>query len=74
MDTTCPFVTKAQEYAKRLIDENYKVVMIGDASIYNYLYFADEDFKKIFKIKAEFDNVLICLGGGAAGGYREGAG
>jgi 4-hydroxy-3-methylbut-2-enyl diphosphate reductase len=30
VDTTCPFVTKAQEYAKRLIDENYKVVMIGD--------------------------------------------
>ena len=30
VDTTCPFVTKAQEYARRLIDENYKVVMIGD--------------------------------------------
>jgi 4-hydroxy-3-methylbut-2-enyl diphosphate reductase len=30
VDTTCPFVTKAQEYAKRLIDDNYKVVMIGD--------------------------------------------
>ncbi len=30
IDTTCPFVTKAQEYAKRLIDANYKVVMIGD--------------------------------------------
>ncbi|MCU0243429.1 MAG: AAA family ATPase, partial [Acidobacteria bacterium] len=35
-----------------------KVVMIGDASIYNYLYFADEDFKKIFKIKAEFDSEM----------------
>lgn len=31
VDTTCPFVTKAQQYAARLIDENYKVVMIGDA-------------------------------------------
>ena len=30
VDTTCPFVTKAQQYAARLIDENYKVVMIGD--------------------------------------------
>lgn len=30
VDTTCPFVTKAQEFAKRLIDDNYKVVMIGD--------------------------------------------
>ena len=37
------------------IRSDVKVVMIGDASIYNYLYFADEDFKKIFKIKAEFD-------------------
>lgn len=30
VDTTCPFVTKAQQYASKLIDENYKVVMIGD--------------------------------------------
>ena len=35
-----------------------KVVMIGDGSIYNYLYAADEDFKKIFKIKAEFDSEM----------------
>jgi len=30
VDTTCPFVTKAQQYAAKLIDENYNVVMIGD--------------------------------------------
>jgi (E)-4-hydroxy-3-methyl-but-2-enyl pyrophosphate reductase len=30
VDTTCPFVTKAQQYAQRLLAENYKVVMIGD--------------------------------------------
>lgn len=30
VDTTCPFVTKAQQYAARLIADNYKVVMIGD--------------------------------------------
>jgi 4-hydroxy-3-methylbut-2-enyl diphosphate reductase len=30
VDTTCPFVTKAQQYASKLIEENYKVVMIGD--------------------------------------------
>ena len=30
VDTTCPFVTKAQQYAAKLVDENYKVVMIGD--------------------------------------------
>lgn len=31
------------------------VVMIGDAYLYNLLYFLDPDFKKIFKVKAEFD-------------------
>jgi len=37
---------------------NVKVVMIGDEEIYNLLYFADQDFKKIFKIKAEFDSEM----------------
>jgi ATP-dependent Lon protease len=41
------------------IKADVKVVMIGDTSIYNLLYFLDEDFKKIFKIKAEFDSVMI---------------
>ncbi len=33
-----------------------KVVIIGAAYIYNYLYIMDEEFKKIFKIKAEFSS------------------
>ncbi|MEW5900491.1 MAG: ATP-binding protein, partial [Acidobacteriota bacterium] len=37
---------------------NIKVVMIGDALIYNLLFSLDEDFKKIFKIKAEFDSEI----------------
>ncbi|HDT13046.1 MAG TPA: ATP-binding protein, partial [Candidatus Aminicenantes bacterium] len=40
------------------IKADVKVVMIGDASLYNLLYFLDEDFKKIFKIKAEFDSQM----------------
>jgi ATP-dependent Lon protease len=32
------------------------VVMIGEAYIYSLLYFMDADFKKIFKVKAEFDS------------------
>ncbi len=40
------------------IDIDVKVVMIGDAYIYNLLYFLDVDFKKIFKIKAEFDSEM----------------
>lgn len=39
------------------IDINVKVVFIGDAYVYNILYFQDVDFKKIFKIKAEFDSI-----------------
>ncbi len=37
---------------------NVKVVMIGDDYMYNLLYYLDEDFKKIFKVKAEFDSEM----------------
>lgn len=37
---------------------NVKVVVIGDARLYHLLYGLDEDFKKIFKVKAEFDSVM----------------
>jgi lon-related putative ATP-dependent protease len=40
------------------IKSDVKVVMIGDAYVYNLLYFLDKDFKKIFKIKAEFDSEM----------------
>jgi len=40
------------------IDIRVKVVMIGDAYVYETLYYADEDFKKIFKVKADFDVVM----------------
>lgn len=35
-----------------------KVVMIGEPEIYHLLWRMDEDFKKIFKIKAEFDSSM----------------
>jgi ATP-dependent Lon protease len=37
------------------IDLNVKVIMIGDADVYQLLYFRDDDFKKIFKVRADFD-------------------
>jgi hypothetical protein len=40
------------------IEVRVKVVMIGDAYLYETLYAMDEDFKKIFKIKADFDSVM----------------
>ncbi len=39
------------------IECNVKVIMIGDPIIYQLLYFRDQDFEKIFKIKADFDTV-----------------
>jgi lon-related putative ATP-dependent protease len=35
-----------------------KVVLIGEEQIYRTLWRLDEDFKKIFKIKAEFDHIM----------------
>ncbi|MBM4309275.1 MAG: ATP-dependent protease, partial [Deltaproteobacteria bacterium] len=40
------------------IECNIKVIMIGDAHLYHLLFSMDDDFKKIFKIKADFDSVM----------------
>ncbi len=40
------------------IDIDVKVVLIGDARVYGILYHADDEFKKVFKVKAEFDNIM----------------
>lgn len=34
---------------------NVKVILIGHKNVYNILHHADEDFRKIFKIRADFD-------------------
>ena len=38
---------------------NLKVIMIGDSRLYHLLYEADDEFKKIFKIRADFDSVML---------------
>ncbi len=40
------------------IECNTKVIMIGNTYLYHLLYNLDDDFKKIFKIKADFDSVM----------------
>lgn len=35
-----------------------KVVMVGDTFLYRLLYSRDEDFKKIFKVRSDFDSVM----------------
>jgi len=40
------------------IDLNVKVIMIGDSYIYQILYGLDEDFREIFKVRADFDSEM----------------
>ncbi len=40
------------------IDIDVKMVLIGDPRVYDILYHGDDEFKKVFKVKAEFDNVM----------------
>ncbi len=40
------------------VEFDVKVVMIGSHYVYQLLYHYDEDFKKIFKVKADFDTVM----------------
>ncbi|SKC75867.1 Lon protease family protein [Maledivibacter halophilus] len=35
-----------------------KIILIGNPQIYNLLYQYDEDFNKLFKIKADFDSIM----------------
>jgi len=49
------FFISASAIKPEPIDIDVKVIMIGEPRIYRMLYDADEDFKKIFKIKADFD-------------------
>jgi ATP-dependent Lon protease len=51
------FQTNSQASAMKpqAIDLNVKVIMIGDSRLYHVLYSMEEDFRKIFKINAQFD-------------------
>jgi lon-related putative ATP-dependent protease len=40
------------------IDINVKVILIGSPNLFNQLYFLDDDFKKLFKVKVDFDYVM----------------
>jgi len=40
------------------VDLDVKVIILGDANIYHLLYNQDEDFKKVFKVRADFDTEM----------------
>ncbi|MBM3294161.1 MAG: Lon protease family protein, partial [Candidatus Aminicenantes bacterium] len=52
------FLFSTKTLKPQAIKVNVKVVLIGDEEIFNLLYDMDDEFKKIFKIKAEFDSEM----------------
>jgi lon-related putative ATP-dependent protease len=59
MQTYDPFYLFATSALKpEPIQIDVKVIMVGDTLMYHLLYNYDEDFKKIFKVKADFDTVM----------------
>ena len=59
MQTYDPFYLFATSALKpEPIEADVKVIIVGDSMMYHLLYNYDEEFKKIFKVKADFDTVM----------------
>ncbi len=56
MDMFFPFGTSALK--PEPIEINAKIILIGDREMYELLYEHEEDFRKIFKVRAEFDEEM----------------
>ncbi len=56
VDTFFPFSTAALK--PEPIDVHVKVILIGDREMYELLYDFEDDFKKIFKVRVEFDEEM----------------
>jgi predicted ATP-dependent protease len=56
MDFFFPFTTGALK--PEPIAVNVKVILIGDRELYELLHAYEEDFRKIFKVRVEFDEVM----------------
>ncbi len=55
-ETFYPFTTTALK--PEPIEINVKVILIGDRELYELLYEYEEDFRKIFKVRVEFDEEM----------------
>ena len=53
-----PMFLIATAMKPEVIEVDVKVVLLGDAYSYQVLYSLDPDFRKIFKVKADFDSVM----------------
>ena len=56
MEMFFPFGTSALK--PEPIDVHVKIILIGDREMYELLYDYEEDFKKIFKVRVEFDEEM----------------
>jgi ATP-dependent Lon protease len=56
METIFPFSTAALK--PEPIDVHAKIILIGDRDMYELLYDFEDDFKKIFKVRVEFDEEM----------------
>jgi lon-related putative ATP-dependent protease len=52
------FIFGASALKPEPIDVNVRVILVGDDYLYRLLYNFDDDFKKIFKVKGDFDSVI----------------
>jgi lon-related putative ATP-dependent protease len=52
------FAISGQALQPEPVELDVKVVMIGDRALYNLLHEADEEFRKIFKVLADFDSEM----------------
>jgi predicted ATP-dependent protease len=52
-----PFGTSALK--PEPIDIDVKIILIGDRPMYELLYEYEEDFRKIFKVRVEFDEEMV---------------
>jgi predicted ATP-dependent protease len=60
-ETFYPFTTTALK--PEPIEINIKVILIGDRDLYELLYEYEEDFRKIFKVRVEFDEEMAMSDG-----------
>ena len=56
MESLYPFMASALK--PEPVEINVKVLVIGDEHTYRLIYDLDDEFKKIFKIRADFDTVM----------------
>jgi predicted ATP-dependent protease len=61
LESFYPFTTTALK--PESVEINVKVILIGDRDLYELLYEYEEDFRKIFKVRVEFDEEMAMSDG-----------